>query len=277
MSFDFLIEHRKQFKKVNLHKFIRQHLPLYSIYELIEQDYSDDIPQEYIIVKPNNFKNTDARSFMKINKLDNSVEIKSEPDRFTNIKPKHVSGTEQYVDFESKFTFNDVDDTAFNVLKAILEIGMNYKIYNIKNIQKEINFILGFISRDRAERDASIYLHYGKLGGLCSPHKNDYSEFDIKTKIILNNNIEFSHLVNFRFPLSNDQYCNIVLFNEDGIVKIYSVENNVSTYFPDDVSLRKYLKSIFEEEVYQSIQHEYGIERQPLTPELWAMIDMAAI
>lgn len=277
MSFDFLIERSKQFKKVNLYKFIHHHLPLYSVYELTEQEYGDDTPREYIIVKPNNFKKTDARSFLKIDKLDNSVEIKTQSYHFVNVNPIHVSGMDQYVDFESKFTFNSVENTASNVLQAILEIGMNYKIYNIKSIQNEIKLILGFISRERAERDASVYLRYGSLGGLCNTHRNEYSEFDIKTRTILNNNMEFNHLVHFRFPLSDDKHCNIVLFHEDGIVKVYSVENNVSTYLPDDVALRFYLKSVFEEEVYQAVYYKYGIERQPLTPEFWAMCEMADI
>jgi len=277
MSFDFLIKHRNQFKKVNLYKFISQNLPLYSVYELTEQDDSEGNPREYIIVKPNNFKKTDARSFLKIDKSDNSVEIKAQDYRFVNVEPDHVSGMDQYVDFESKFIFNGIENTARNVLNAILKIGVNYKIYNIKDVQSEVNFMLGFISKERSERDASVYLHHGALGGLSNPHKNDYSQFDIKTKSILNNNIEFNHLVHFRFPLSNERYCNIVIFHENGIEKVYSVENNVSTDVSEDCALNDYLKTVFEEEVYQSVYYKYGIERQPMTPEFWAMCEMAEI
>lgn len=81
-------------KRINLHKFVRHHLPDYTIadhFEMVDTDNGEELV-ESIIVKPNAYKKSMSRYVLKINKQTGSVIIDCDSNKSVNLELDYVNG-----------------------------------------------------------------------------------------------------------------------------------------------------------------------------------------
>lgn len=277
---DMTLNYLNHQKKINLHKFVRNHLPDYTIvdhFEVVDTDDGEELV-ESIIVKPNAYKKSISRYVLKINNQTGAVIIDCDSIKSVNLELDYVNGINHYNDFIDKFDYNAVNHSKVEaIIRTILDIGVKYKFYQHINISAFINNVFGLFGKSSLRDDVSTFFKYDILGGLAPAMKTEFGYFSIKKKKILNDNIGFNEMICLSTPVRDDEVFDIIILNNNGVDEIYGILNSQYVQLKTDEDLNNFIREIFFNAAKTSIYYKFGVEDQELNEAYITLIEMETI
>lgn len=273
----------KPLKKINLYNFVRQHLPNYAIYNII--DTLDDsngncIEVPCLLIQPNNFKSSTDRYALKVNKITNEAFFIFKDYRRvigSEIKDISLYDADYYGLFLSKFKHNNIEPMRLaNIIKVVTDESYAYKFYNPIDISPFVKHLRS-LTTIKYDLDAvSVYFEYDVSGGIIESGEQlkDSAFFEVSRRTLMNDNIELYEMFKLSFPIRNDEVFDVFVINNSGQEELYVLIDDEYILLETEQALKDYANNMFFSAYKKSVHYKFGVNVTEINEDYLTLLSM---
>lgn len=269
---------------LKLYKFVKENLPTYSIFNVVEQiDDMDgnliDVP--LLLIKPNHFKSSSGRAELKINKDTNQIEVKK-----TDLKRIIGDYSVYYGDdcelLLSKFKQNNTSYLKIiELINLVVEQSYPYKSYKELNVKANLNAFSKYVkeltvSRYYHQEGVSAYFPYDICGGISASGMKSCFDgyFQVLRDTFITENLEIAEMYELIFPLRYGEDFKLFITNDNGEDKIYCLLNKKYVQLHSEQEIKDYAKSVFFNNYKQSIFYKFDADITEIDEKYFTLLEM---